>query len=200
MRVSVALLVVCAQSAFAQSANEWAHYGRDAGGARYSPLTQIDRTNVTRLIPAWTYHTGEIPEGRNRSFEATPLVIDGVMFLVTPLGKIIALDPATGLQRWIHDARVNAEIRFGDFTSRGVSSWVDRVREREDACYHRIFAGTVDARLIALDAATGKPCADFGDSGTVNLRKGLRNIPSELAEYEVTSPPAIVGDLVITGS
>jgi quinoprotein glucose dehydrogenase len=200
MKLSVALLVVCAHSAFAQNANEWAHYGRDAGGSRYSPLTQIDRSNVARLAPAWTYHTGEIPEGRNRSFEATPLVIDGVMYLVTPLGKISALDPATGQPLWLYDARVDGATRFGDFTSRGVSSWVDRVRERGDPCYHRIFAGTVDARLIALDAATGKPCTDFGDSGTVNLRIGLRNSPFEFAEYEITSPPAVIGDLVITGS
>jgi quinoprotein glucose dehydrogenase len=199
--LSVLLLAVCVQPAFAQNANEWAYYGRDAGGARFSPLTRIDRTNVARLKPAWTYHTAEIPEdGRSRSFEATPLVIGGVMYLVTPLGKIIALDPATGTQRWRFDARVNAQTRFGDFTSRGVSSWVDRVREREDVCYHRIFAGTVDARLIALDAATGLPCVDFGDSGIVNLRTGLRNNPFEPAEYEVTSPPAIIGDLVITGS
>jgi quinoprotein glucose dehydrogenase len=191
---------VLASSANAQDSAEWRYYGRDAGGARHSPLKQINRENVRRLQTAWTYHTGEIPQGRQRSFEATPLMLDGILYFITPLGKVLALDPATGREIWKYDAQVNPQTRFGDFTSRGVSTWVDSRKRPDEFCRRRIFAPAVDARLIALDAATGRLCPDFGDAGIVNLRTGLRNTPQNNSEYEVTSPPAIVGDLVITGS
>jgi quinoprotein glucose dehydrogenase len=172
-------------------AEEWRAYGFDQLGSRFSPLADINHENVGRLAVAWTYHTGEPlpPADRRRSLEATPIVVNGVMYLATPLGKVIALDPVTGRERWKFDARVDPGTRFGDFTSRGVSHWRDRI----------IYA-TVDARLFALDTATGRPVAGFGDGGVVDLRRGLRNAPFEFAEYEVTSPPAIVNDLVVVGS
>jgi quinoprotein glucose dehydrogenase len=111
------------------------------------------------------------------------------MFIATPLGSVIALDPVTGRQRWRHDARVDPGVRFGDFTTRGVSYWNGRI----------IFA-TTDGRLIALNAADGAPVLDFGNGGSVDLRRGLRNAPFEFAEYEVTSPPAIINGLVVVGS
>jgi quinoprotein glucose dehydrogenase len=199
-KLMLMLSCVLASSANAQDSAEWRYYGRDAGGARYSPLNQINRQNVTRLHSAWTYHTGEIPQGRSRSFEATPLMVDGRLYFITPLGKVIALDPATGREIWKYDAQVNPQTRFGDFTSRGVSTWIDSRKRPDELCRRRIFAPAVDARLIALDAATGRLCTDFGEGGIVNLRTGLRNTPQNNSEYEVTSPPAIVGDLVITGS
>ena len=173
------------------SQTEWRAYGRDALGSRYSPLSDIDRSNVGSLTVAWTYRTGEpLPTAqRRRSLEVTPIVVDGVMFISTPLGKVIALDPVTGAEKWKFDARVDPANRFGDFTNRGVSSWNGR-----------IFLATTDARLIALDAATGIPVSAFGNAGTVDLRRGLRNAPFEFAEYEVTSPPAVIGDLIVVGS
>ena len=170
---------------------EWPAYGRDALGSRFSPLAQIDRTNVARLSPAWTFRTGEpLPEqGRRRSLEVTPIVVNGVMYISTPLGKVFAIDPVAGTARWSFDAKVDPGNRFGDFTNRGVSSWRDR-----------IYLATTDARLIALDASSGQPIASFGTNGTVDLRKGLRNAPFEFAEYEVTSPAAVVGDLLVVGS
>jgi quinoprotein glucose dehydrogenase len=172
-------------------ADEWRAYGRDALGSRFSALADINRENVTRLTVAWTYRTGEpLPTAqRRRSLEVTPIVVGGVMYISTPLGKVIAIDPVTGAEKWKYDAKVDPGIRFGDFTNRGVSSWRDR-----------IFFATTDARLIALDAATGSLVRSFGDSGTVDLRRGLRNAPFEVAEYEVTSPPAIINDLVVIGS
>ncbi|MEO5579689.1 MAG: PQQ-binding-like beta-propeller repeat protein, partial [Gemmatimonadaceae bacterium] len=116
-------------------------------------------------------------------------VVNGVMYVSTPLGKVMALDPVTGREKWKFDAHVDASIRFGDFTNRGVSAWRDR-----------IYLATTDARLIALDAATGAPVQSFGRSGTVDMRRGLRNAPFELAEYEVTSPPAVINDLIVVGS
>src|SRR4051812_34081043 len=160
---------------------EWRSYGHDALGSRFSPLTQIDPTNVGKLTTAWTYHTGEpLPTAdRKRSLEVTPLVADGVMYISTPLGKVVALDPLTGVERWKYDAKVDRGVRFGDFTTRGVSLWRNRV-----------VLATTDARLIELDRATGMPVTSFGVAGVVDLRPRLRNAPFEFAEYEVTSPPA----------
>jgi quinoprotein glucose dehydrogenase len=192
----------------AQLPGDWPAYGHDAGGARFSPLVQITRDNVAQLQVVWTYRAG-IPDMSSMShrppaFEVTPIVVDGTMFVITPTGIIAALDPATGSERWRYDAGVNPHRGYGDFASRGVSFWRD---SRASAggpppppCAQRIFAATIDARLVALDAATGKPCADFGTAGVVDLRKGLRAPPDEFQFYEVTSPPAVVGDLVITGS
>ncbi|MBA3404052.1 MAG: hypothetical protein H0U13_05070, partial [Gemmatimonadaceae bacterium] len=106
-----------------RSANEWPAYGRDALGSRFSPLSDINRDNVGRLTVAWTYHTGEpLPTAqRKRSLEVTPIVVNGVMYISTPLGKVMALDPVTGAEKWKFDAHVDASTRFGDFTNRGVS-------------------------------------------------------------------------------
>jgi len=187
-----------------QSPEDWPVYGRDPGGARFSPLTQITRDNVARLQVAWTYHAG-IPDMSSMShrppaLEVTPLVVDGLMYVITPTGIVAALDPATGVERWHYDAGVDPHRGYGDFASRGVSFWRDTRTPPGNPCARRIFAATIDARLVALDAATGKPCPGFGAGGVVDLRKGLRAPPDEFAFYEVTSPPAIVGDLVITGS
>ena len=185
---------------------EWRAYGRDALGSRWSPLTEITRQNVSRLDTAWTYHTGELaPEfagrRRQRSLEVTPLVVDGRMLVSTPLGRVMALDPETGRELWKFDPKVDRTIGFGDFTNRGVSYWVDtRLTGQTTACARRVILATVDGRLIALDAERGTPCLTFGEAGTVNLRGSLRNAPFETAEYEVTSPPAIVNDIVVVGS
>ncbi|MEX2177452.1 MAG: pyrroloquinoline quinone-dependent dehydrogenase [Gemmatimonadaceae bacterium] len=177
--------------AYAISPSDWPAYGYDAGGSRYSPLADIHRGNVATLVPAWTYHTGEpLPTGsRRRSLEVTPIVLNGAMYIGTPLGKVIALDPVTGRERWRLDARIDPRAGFGDFTSRGVSAWRDR-----------IIVATTDARLIALHATTGTAVQEFGSAGTVDLRRSLRNAPFEHQEYEVTSPPAIVNDLIVVGS
>ncbi len=173
----LALLFVFAM----QAPGDWPAYGRDPGGARFSPLTQITRDNVATLQPAWTYHTGEPDMAgmshRPPALEVTPLVVDGLMYISTPAGRIVALDPATGVERWRFDAGVNPHRGYGDFANRGVSYWRD-----------------------ARAAAEGKPCAGFGAAGMIDLRAGLRVPPLEFEFYEVTSPPAVVGDLVITGS
>ena len=188
----------------ASSEGEWPSYGGGVLGARHSPLTEIDTQSVRRLALAWTYHTGELgPDSRTRnrrSLEVTPIVVDGAMYIITPLARIMALDPETGRERWRYDARLDRGIGFGDHTSRGVSTWLDVARPAGAPCKRRILAATIDAKLLALDAATGRPCEDFGDRGVVDLRVGLRNAPFETAEYEETSPPLVVNDLVVVGS
>src|SRR4051812_3554819 len=201
----ILLLVVSLQApAAAPHQGDWPVYGRDPGGARFSPLTQITPGNVAHLQVAWTYHASVTDMSsmshRPPALEVTPIVVDGTMYVITPTGIVAALDPATGAERWRYDAGVNPHRGYGDFASRGVSFWRDGRGAAGAACTTRIIAATIDARLIEVDAATGKPCGGFGAAGAVDLRKGLRVAPDEFAFYEVTSPPAIVGDLIITGS
>jgi quinoprotein glucose dehydrogenase len=191
-----------ASQAVAPNPGEWTAYGHDALGSRFSPLTQITRENVARLKPAWTYRTGEadVETRKPAKFEATPLMVDGTLYLSTPFGRVIALDPETGRERWTFDAHADRQGGWGDFANRGVSTWVDSRAAKGASCRRRIYLGTIDARIIALDAVTGKPCTDFGRLGTVNLRQGLRNAPFEAAEYALTSPPAVINGTIVTGS
>jgi len=183
---------------------DWPAYGRDPQGTRYSPATVITRANVARLEPAWMYRTGEtgaaFKTDKPTSFEATPLVVDGVMYVGTPLGRVIALDPATGRERWVFDPKIKRDVRYGDFASRGVSTWLDESAAAGTACRRRIFVATAQSQLIALDARDGRPCAGFGRSGIVDLKAGLRIAPFEPAAYSMTSPPLVVKGVVITGS
>ena len=183
---------------------DWVAYGRTPSGDRHSPLTDITRENVGRLELAWTFRTRETDSAhvttRHTSFEATPLVVDGTMYVSTPTGRVFALDPVTGTVRWEFDPQVDRTLGFGDFTNRGVSTWVDPTVRANAPCKRRIYIAVVDARLMALDSRTGVLCPDFGDHGSVNLRRGLRNTPFETEEYEVTSPPAVINGMLVVGS
>jgi quinoprotein glucose dehydrogenase len=144
---------------------EWSNYGNDPGGMRYSTLSQVNRENVSTLKVAWIFHTGDISDGsrdRKRSgFEATPILVDGILYLTTPFNRVIALDPETGKQRWAFDPMIDQTLDYGDgLVNRGVTTWLDPVRSSNQPCRRRIYEATQDARLISLDAATGKPCMD----------------------------------------
>jgi membrane-bound PQQ-dependent dehydrogenase (glucose/quinate/shikimate family) len=184
------------------SNTEWPNYGNDPGGQRYSALTQINRENVAKLKVAWVFHTGDISDGsqgrRRSGFENTPLLVDGTLYLTTPFNRVIALDPATGKQRWAYDPFIDPTLDYGDgLINRGVATWLDAARAPGKPCQRRIFEATLDARLIALDAASGSPCADFGQTGQVSLR----NVPGyRSGAYHMTSAPAVVDDLVVVGS
>jgi len=188
----------------AGSESEWPSYGRTPYGDRHSPLKQIDIGNVSKLEVAWRFHTGEgAPEFKTRSptaLEVTPLVFRGTMYLSTPLGRVFALDPITGAQRWVYDPQIDRTTNFGDFANRGVALWLDNAAVAGARCSLRVFVATIDTRLIALDAATGSPCTSFGAGGTVQLRDGLRNQPGFASEYEETSPPTVVDGVVVVGS
>jgi membrane-bound PQQ-dependent dehydrogenase (glucose/quinate/shikimate family) len=173
--------------------HEWRHYGHDPGGMRYSPLSQITRASVASLAVAWTYRTGEVALGNpDRAFECTPLVVDGVMYVSTPSSRVIALDAETGRERWVFDPQSGRATR--EFLQhRGVAYW-----QSADGSDRRILYGTLEGRLIAVDARSGKPCPDFGRGG-VDLRQGAADRWPDL-QYAVTSPPAIYKDLVIMGA
>jgi quinoprotein glucose dehydrogenase len=192
------------------SESDWPNYGNDPGGMRHSALSQINRENVARLKVAWIYHTGDISaghDGRKRSgFETTPILIDGKLCLTTPFNRVIALDPTTGKELWSYDPRIDRSLDYGDgLINRGAAPWLDPMPAAGKVCQRRIFEATLDARLIALDAATGLPCKDFGSSGQVDLR----NVPgyqhANVGEhmrgwYHMTSPPVTIDDVVIVGS
>ncbi|MFO7552323.1 MAG: PQQ-binding-like beta-propeller repeat protein, partial [Haliea sp.] len=178
---------------------DWPAIGGAAAAQRFTPLTQVTPKNVDRLEVAWTYHTGDVSPGTEThgatAFQATPLVVNDTMFLCTPFNRVIALDPETGQERWVHDPQVDLTGVYTP-TCRGVAHWQDK----NDAghCGQRILSGTLDARLIALDARTGEACLDFGENGSVDLTRNLGDV--RLAEYYVSSAPLVIGDLVITGS
>jgi len=165
---------------------------------------RITPQNISRLQVAWTYRTGEAGDrfatSKPASLEATPLVVDGTMYIGTPLGRVIALDPATGQERWVFDPKIARNIPYGDFASRGVSTWLDEAAPPDSPCRRRIYAATAQAQLIALDARDGEPCRAFGSNGIVDLKVGLRIPPFEPQAYSITSPPLAVNGVVITGS
>ncbi len=175
-------VLLTAGTAAAQS-TEWPAYGHDPGGARFSPLKQINPENVGKLRRAWAYKTGEFG-----NFETTPIVVGGVMYVTTQAQKIAALEPETGKELWKFDPK--SRLR----ELRGVSYWPG---DRQSGA--RIIFGTSDGRLMALDAKTGQPAAGFGDNGTIHLRAGVADQFPATAAYSITSPPAIFKDLIIVG-
>ena len=205
MRIlKTALCILALYTAVNAQEISWVANGRDVQGTRYLPASEIARENVGRLEVAWTYHTGETdPRFATRkpaAFEATPLVVDGTMFVGTPLGRVIALDPATGRERWIFDPQIARDVTYGDFASRGVSTWLDASAPADARCRRRIFVATAQSQLFAIDARDGTVCSMFGRGGSVNLKEGLRIPPFEPQAYSMTSPPVVVNDTVVTGS
>jgi quinoprotein glucose dehydrogenase len=191
---------VAFQAGFALAQTDWPAYGHDPAGTRYSPIRQITPDNVVHLLRAWTYHTGEKPfvsgshGQRQTAFETTPLVVNGILYLTTPANRVIALDPISGRQLWLFDPQAKTKKPTQYHAHRGASYWPGDVNHSA-----RILLGTLDVRLIALNAQTGAPIPSFGIEGEVNLRKGVGDdFPDSI--YAITSPPAIYRDLVITGA
>jgi quinoprotein glucose dehydrogenase len=179
---------------------DWPAYGNDAGGSRYSSLNQINSQNVKRLKQAWIHQTGELKtyEGtkviEKAAFEATPIMVDGVLYFSTPTCRVFAIDPGTGIKKWIFDPKINLQEGYSEITSRGVSTWPAADHKANSLSARRIFVATIDGRLIALDAKSGKMIPSFGHEGTVDLKEGLGY------DISVTSPPAVVGNILFVGS
>lgn len=180
--------------------SEWRFYGGDAGSTKYSPLDQINRDNVRGLKVAWTWDSPDLKilEQRQRLFtlgnEATPIMIGGVLYVSTSLSQVAAIDASTGKTIWVYDSKsyeTGQPTNLG-FLHRGVAYWTDGKLER-------IFIGTCDAYLIALDAKTGQPVESFGEGGRVNLTKAIP-LAVNARNYAVSSPPVICEGLVIVGS
>ena len=187
-----------------RSVSAWPSYGNDPGGMRYAPLDQISRSNVGHLEKAWVYRHGDMSEGRRRvpsatAFEATPILVKGRLVFCTPFNRVIALDPLTGRELWAFDPQIDLSVKYeNQLVCRGVSAWTDSA-PGAGACRTRIFTGTNDGRLFAIDAETGLRCRDFAENGEIDLKREVGRLRWK-GEYQVTSPPAVSGDLVIVGS
>lgn len=181
---------------------EWPAYGGDPGGMKYSPIADIHRSNVNRLTLAWTWETGEQPIAESDStkaarpglFQTTPIMVNDTLYLSTPFNRVVALDPSTGTKHWEYDPgayRAGQPSNGTGFVHRGVAMW-------SDGSERRIFINS-RWRLIALDAATGKPVTSFGAEGEIDLTSDLsRSI--EKRHYTNTSPPVVWRDVVIVGN
>ncbi len=199
------IVLTCLLTAsLAAADNGWPTYGGGPGGTRYSSLKEINRANVSRLKMAWTYHTGALnPEtklNKKAAFEATPILFNGLLYLTTPYNQIIALDPASGAEKWKFDPQVVRTHDYSEVANRGVAAWSDTRGAKTAPCHLRVFEGTIDARLLAVDARSGRLCADFGNAGQVDLTQGVDYRKIYRGNYEVTSAPTVVGDVVVTGS
>ena len=175
----------------------WPEYASDKASTRYAPLSQIDAANFARLTVAWTWSPlGSIVCDDPWAFanEATPVLVDGVLYTSTAFSQVAAIHPVTGKTQWTFDPRawrLNTPPNVG-WVHRGVAYW-GRGTDR------RVFIGTGTAHLIALHAETGSPISDFGDNGRIDLTQGLdRPVPRRL--YGVSSPPIVCGDVVVVGS
>ncbi len=190
---------------------DWPAWGGSPGGGHYSPLAEITAANVRALEVAWVHRSGDFREGPplqdqnidvrtatpGSSFQATPIVVEDTLYYCTPFNRVFALDPETGKQRWVFDPEVDTSDMVITHC-RGVSSWIDRAAAVDAHCRHRIFAPTLDGRIIALDGKTGRRCEGFSDDGQIELTDKLGTFRAR--EYGITSPPAIIGDTLVTGA
>jgi quinoprotein glucose dehydrogenase len=192
------------------AASDWLHVGGDAGGSRYSPLEQINKKNVWRLEKAWIWRHGDrdrYPEQRPYTgFQATPILLPaeagGALVLCTPFNRLVALDPATGTERWSFDPK----IQFSESSVRsrclGVSYWQDAKADPAETCTHRIITGTSDRRLLAVDAIRGTSCPGFGGNGQVDVNPLIAAAalpPADPSSVQFSAPPVLAGDVLVIG-
>ena len=198
-RIALISLLALTGHAWGQSKSNvgWPGVGNDPGCMRYSTLEQINRSNVTRLKPVWTYHTGELEGRAGKTIECTPIVVDGVMYVTTGYLRLVALDAATGRELWQFDPLKDHPFPHRPASggvNRGCAFWSDGKPDGE----RRVIHGTSDGRLFSLDAKTGKLDPKFADGGIRNLRKELDPKVAAL-EYGPTSAPVIWKNTIIVG-
>lgn len=184
-----------------EAGKDWPAYGGSKRAARYSPLDQITAANVSKLEKVWTYRTGDMPSEQAKgkySPENTPIKVGNQLFTCSAKNILIAVDAVAGKENWRYDPKVaDAAIPYGA-TCRGVAYYALPNSAADQICATRILEGTLDARLIAVDAKTGKPCTDFGKNGSVDLNEGIgETVPGW---YAVTAPPTIVRGIVVMGA
>jgi quinoprotein glucose dehydrogenase len=169
----------------------WSAYGGRRRGHSVLTLGADHTGECAGLRVAWTFRTGELGQGvkdwSRSAFEATPILYDGTLYLTTSSTDVVAVNAVTGKLRWRHDSKSRDDLHYSDGVSRGVSLWVDAATPRSAVCHARIYAPTLDGRLLALDAASGKPCLDFGERGAVNLLKDVRSQFKDGDEWQITS-------------
>ena len=181
--------------------DDWPAYGGTDAARRFSPLGQITADNVKNLKRIWVTHTGDMPSSdkiaKTYGGENTPLKVGNMLYVCTPKNIVLALDPATGKQRWKFDPKVSDEAIPYTAACRGVSYFAVPGAPADQPCAQRIVYGTLDARLFALDARTGGRCAAFGRNGEVDTKIGMGDTPP--GYVSINSPPTIVRGVVVTG-
>ncbi|WP_265501594.1 pyrroloquinoline quinone-dependent dehydrogenase [Paracoccus beibuensis] len=180
---------------------DWPFWGGDSDATRYSPLNQITPENVAGLERAFVFHTGDMPsaeaEGKYAP-ETTPLKVGDDLLMCSAKNVLISIDAATGEENWRFNPGVPDDAIPYSASCRGVSIWTDPQAAEGDLCSTRVIEGTLDAKLIAVDARTGDPCEGFGENGTVDLWEDIgERVPGW---YAVTAPPAIVRGIIVTGA
>lgn len=185
----------------AQAGDDWPAYGGSEAARRFSPLGQITPANVSQLKRVWLTHTGDMPSSaqiaKTYGGENTPLKVGDTLYVCTPKNMVLALDPATGKQRWKFDPKVSDEAIPYTAACRGVSYYKVPNASADQPCAARIIYGTLDARLFAIDARTGARCTGFGSNGEVDTKIGMGNTPP--GYVSINSPPTIVRGVVVTG-
>ncbi len=181
------------------SGADWQFYGGDKNATRYSPLSQITPENVGKLERAFVLHTGDLPSsGARYSPETTPLKVGRSLILCSAKNILLSADAATGKENWRYDPGVSDQAIPHAAACRGVAYYTAPSLADDAACKTRVVEATLDARLIAVDLKTGKPCQDFGQNGAVDLWHGIgKKVPGW---YAVTAPPTIVRGVVVTGA
>lgn len=193
--------------------SDWPAYGRTQSGLRYSPLTQINESNVKDLQVAWTYNTGDFKtdlDSGETTNQVTPIKVGDNMYICTTHQKLVALDPTTGKAKWTFDPKLKADITFQHLTCRGVSYFdvnntegfkvsLAAKKSASVECPQKVILPVNDGRLVAVNAQTGKACSDFGKNGEVDLQKDMP-FPYP-GGYIPTSPPVVTGTtIIIAGS
>ncbi|KNY17609.1 glucose dehydrogenase [Shinella sp. SUS2] len=179
---------------------EWHQYGRTQYGQRYSPLDQINTENVGTLKVAWQYQTGDVKlpdDVGETTYQVTPLKIGDTLYMCTPHNWAIALDAASGKEKWKYDSNSGMNPDRQHQTCRGVTYYADPAVAAGTTCATRVYLPTSDARLIALDAATGDVCTSFAENGVLQLEQGMPYNPA--GYYYSTSPPVITDGKIIIG-
>lgn len=179
---------------------DWPAYGGSNSARRFSPLNQINRDNVAKLQKAWEFHSGDLPTARAKGTygdENTPLKLGDTLYVCTPKDMVIALDPSSGKQRWRFDPKVSDENIPYTAACRGVSYFAVPNADPSKPCAKRIVEGTLDARVIEIDARTGGRCEAFGHDGEVDTTIGIgRHDPGM---FSITSAPTIVRGVIVVG-
>lgn len=204
-RIGIAVLVLAAGCLIgpAQGAPAgWGHYGGDAGGQRFSPAARITPANVGGLREIWRIPVDDAARlgkaMKAASFENTPILAEGRLYACSPFNRVLALDPGTGRVLWRYDPHLDTALRYPNkYVCRGVA--FARLA-RTGTCAARIYENTADRRLIALDAATGKPCPGFGRGGTAVIPPGLKMDGPRHGRIQTTSAPVVSHGVVVTGS
>nr|WP_246858287.1 pyrroloquinoline quinone-dependent dehydrogenase [Enterobacter hormaechei] len=180
----------------------WDSFHGQLNAQKYSPLTQITADNVGKLTKVWEFHTGDVSDGKGDTpatvWSATPIFANDTLYIGTPFDRLIALDPGTGKEKWHYDTKSSRKaLTQPVLKNRGVSYWQAKNPVTGEACQKMVYMGTVDGKLFALDADSGKPCSGFADNGVLDLNQW--NTVNAKYPLSVLQPPTVVGNHLLVG-